>query len=107
MKTEDLRKYDTLSQAQAALVEKGFTAQFDTNDGEICAMPSKKKYKPADLKIVADVRFEGMTNPADNMILYAIEANDGTKGTMVDNYGGPEPAQDADLVKEIPMDVEQ
>ena len=107
MKSEELRKFDTLVEAQNALVEKGFTEQFDTKDGVIMGLSGKNSYKPQDLKIVGDCRFEGMTNPGDNMILYAIEAIDGTKGTMVDIVGGPDSAQDPDLVKEIPMVEEE
>lgn len=107
MKSEELRKFDTLVDAQNALIERGFTEQFDAKDGEICGIAGEKKYSPEDLKIVGDCRFEGMSNPADNMILYAIVANDGTKGTMVDNVGGPESAQDADLIRAIPMETEE
>ena len=32
-------------------------------------------------------RFEGESDPDDNAILYIIETNDGTKGTLVDAYG--------------------
>lgn len=107
MKSKELRMYDTLVEAQNALIERGFTEQFDTREGEIHALSGERKYEPQDLKIVGDVRFEGMSNPADNMILYAIVANDGTKGTMVDNVGGPESAQDADLIRAIPMETEE
>lgn len=103
MDFEKLRKCETLSQAQNTLLENGFTEQFDTKDGKIKGLSNKNTYQPADLKIVFDQRFEGMSSTGDNMILYAIEAKDGTKGTMVDNVGGAESSQDPDLVKEIPM----
>ena len=103
MNFEELRKYDTLSQAQNALIEAGFVEQFDTKEGQILGLSNKKTYQPNDLIILLDKRFEGMSNPSDNMVLYAIKANDGTKGTMVDNFGGSESSQDPDLVKAIPM----
>jgi hypothetical protein len=37
--------------------------------------------------VVNYFRFEGPSNPDDMSILYAIEANDGVKGTLVDAYG--------------------
>ena len=107
MNSKELRKYDTLVEAQNALIGQGFTEQFDTMDGKILGMSNKKEFSPSELKIVGDCRFEGMSNPADNMILYAITASDGTKGTMVDNVGSPESAQDPDLIKAIPMEEEQ
>jgi hypothetical protein len=36
---------------------------------------------------VKHYRFEGISNPDDNEILYAIETDDGVKGTLVDAYG--------------------
>jgi len=32
-------------------------------------------------------RFEGMSNPDDNSIVFAISSDDGIKGTLVDAYG--------------------
>ncbi len=33
------------------------------------------------------LRFEGMNNPDDSSILFAISASDGSKGVLVDAYG--------------------
>ncbi|MGI9525707.1 MAG: phosphoribosylpyrophosphate synthetase [Weeksellaceae bacterium] len=103
MDFKELRKYDTVVEAQEALREAGYAYEFDTKDGEICLIGKDKTYTPQDLKIVADLRFEGMTNPGDNMVLYVVEANDGSKGTILDNVGGAEAAQDPELMKQIPM----
>ena len=94
--------FDTLSEAQSYFLKKDYKVQFDTKDGKIIAYGKDKKYKPEELLIIADFRFEGMTSPDDNMILYIIEANDGVKGTMVDSVGA-EAAQDPELIREIPM----
>ncbi|MDO5655344.1 MAG: phosphoribosylpyrophosphate synthetase [Flavobacteriaceae bacterium] len=104
MNCEDLRKLETLMEVQNALVKQGFSEQFDTREGKIVALSAKKSYNPDDLLILCDWRFEGMTNPGDNMILYAIESKDGIKGTLVDNVGGPDNAQDPDLMQKIPME---
>jgi len=37
-------------------------------------------------------RFEGRSNPDDNAILYVIETNDGTKGTLIQNHVFTDPA---------------
>ncbi|CAI9430099.1 Phosphoribosylpyrophosphate synthetase [Candidatus Ornithobacterium hominis] len=104
MNLQDLRKFDTVVEAQAALRESGYAEEFDTKEGKVYALSSQKEYQPEELKIVADARFEGMSNPSDNMVLYVIEAKDGVKGTMLDNMGGSESAQDPELLKKIPMD---
>jgi mannose/fructose-specific phosphotransferase system component IIA len=46
-----------------------------------------KTYKPDEVKIIDFYRFEGQSDPADNAIMYVIEANDGDKGTLIDAYG--------------------
>ena len=45
-------------------------------------------------------RFEGMTNPEDQMALFAIVAHDGLKGTLVMSYSA-EHFQNVELIKEI------
>lgn len=98
-----LRKYDTIIQTQDALTKEGFTEQFEAKDGKISGMSNKKSYQPDELLILVDKRFEGISNPSDNMVLYVIEAHDGTKGTLLDNVGGSDSVQDPDLIKAIPM----
>lgn len=46
-----------------------------------------KYYKPEDLKIIKTYRFEGESDPGDNMVIYIIEANDGLIGYSMDAYG--------------------
>lgn len=65
----------------------GYTDQYRVEKGKLCDLTNNKKYKPADVKAVNFYRFEGISNPDDMSILYAIETSDGRKGTMVDAYG--------------------
>ena len=46
-----------------------------------------KTYRPDELAIIKTYRFEGDSDPADNSILYLIEANDGSIGYTLDAYG--------------------
>lgn len=70
------------------LEEKGYTDQFKVEKKNLVSLKdSKKKYKPKDVKAVNFYRFEGISDPDDMSILYAIETCDGTKGTLVDAYG--------------------
>lgn len=46
-----------------------------------------KYYQPENLSIVKVYRFEGQSDPADNAILYVIEAKDGLTGFSLDMYG--------------------
>lgn len=70
------------------LESKGYTDQFRVEKKHLISLKdSKKKYKPKDVKAVNFYRFEGISDPDDMSILYAIETCDGTKGTLVDAYG--------------------
>lgn len=93
--------YDTLSLAINSLTQKGFVESFRTEHGKLIATGCKKEYSPEDLKIVDSFRFEGMTDPQDDSMLFAIEANDGLKGTLVISYSS-EHSHNADLIKNIP-----
>lgn len=70
------------------LEEKGYTDQFRVEKKNLVSLKdSKKKYKPKDVQAVNFYRFEGISDPDDMSILYAIETCDGTKGTLIDAYG--------------------
>ena len=67
--------------------EQGFTANFKVTEQGLECLDTNKVYQPDDLLVVNFYRFEGISDPDDNSILYAIEATDGTKGTLMDAYG--------------------
>jgi len=80
-------KYDTLSQGTTDLKKKGYDLDFNLKGETIFCPQTKAHYQPAEFEIIEAHRFEGITNPADNMVLYAIESHDGKKGLLVDGYG--------------------
>lgn len=70
------------------LRKDGFKTDFRvTEDGYLCALDTKDKFKPDQLQIVNFYRFEGESNPDDMAILYVVESNTGIKGTISDAYG--------------------
>lgn len=81
------KSYDTLTQAIESLQKQGFTIDFDLVEEGVHSKDLKKQWKAEELEVTEFHRFEGMTNPGDNMILYAIECKDGQKGLLVDAYG--------------------
>ena len=66
---------------------EGYTDQYRVEKGKLFDLTNSKKYKAKDVKAVNFYRFEGISNPDDMSILYAIETSDGRKGTLVDAYG--------------------
>jgi hypothetical protein len=67
--------------------EKGFIEQFQITSTGLCCVNNEKMYQPDEIAVVNFYRFEGITDPDDMSIIYAIETSDGHKGTLVDAYG--------------------
>ncbi|QNL22633.1 phosphoribosylpyrophosphate synthetase [Hyphobacterium sp. CCMP332] len=96
-----MENYDTLSMAMNALKERGFTIEFSTEKSHIISIDKDLKYEPEDFDIVEIHRFEGMTNPGDMSVLYAIESKDGKKGLLVDAYGAYASEISPELAKKL------
>ncbi|MGX1024808.1 phosphoribosylpyrophosphate synthetase [Psychroflexus sp. MBR-150] len=77
----------TLSQKINELKDQGYTLDFNIESDRISEHKDKTAYKPNEFKVDGIFRFEGMSNPDDNSILYAITTSDGKKGVLVDGYG--------------------
>jgi hypothetical protein len=65
----------------------GYTEDFKISESGMLSLHEEKLYKPEQVHVMDFFRFEGASDPADNAILYAIETNDGVKGTLTDAYG--------------------
>ena len=96
--TSDMK---TLATSLNKLVLDGYTANFSATEKGLFSPEKNKYYQPAEIRIVDFFRFEGASDPADNAILYAIETNDGTKGTLTDAYGSYGDAEVEKLIKEV------
>ena len=77
----------TLSNAIERLASRGFTAHFGVVDDRLRAFDSGKTFGAHELIIREFQRFEGVSDPDDMAIVYAIESMDGTRGSLVDAYG--------------------
>ena len=82
-----MANYDTLTEALDALRKQGFTQDYNLKHDRLHCQPDDVELHPADFDIVDVYRFEGMTDPGDSTVLYAIEAKNGNKGTLMDAYG--------------------
>ena len=69
------------------MMTDGYTEDFKISDTGLEALQQGKQYNPQNIHVVNFFRFEGASDPDDNAILYVIETDDGTKGTLVDAYG--------------------
>ncbi len=69
------------------MITDGYTEDFIMTEQGLESLHNKKNYKPDQIQIVNFFRFEGMSDPDDNAVLYVIETVDGKKGTVIDAYG--------------------
>ena len=82
-----MKGYKTMAEAVEDLRKRGFAANFEFLDKRFRAVNSGKTFQPDELTIVEHHRFEGVSDPSDMSVLYVIEANDGTRGTIADAFG--------------------
>ncbi|HYG17479.1 MAG TPA: phosphoribosylpyrophosphate synthetase [Ohtaekwangia sp.] len=82
-----METYETLSEAMNALKAAGYNEDFNLHPEWIESSSSKLRLNPEEFHIDSVHRFEGMTNPSDSAVLYAISSTQGAKGLLVDAYG--------------------
>lgn len=94
--------YTGMAQTIQDLRKKGFTANFGFLDHAFTDVESGRTFTADQLDIVDHRRFEGMSDPDDMSVLYAIESNDGTKGIIVDAFGTYADPELGDFLENVP-----
>lgn len=69
------------------IISEGYDEDYKITERGMESLQTSKIYRPEQVRVVNFFRFEGMSDPDDNAILYVIETEDETKGTLVDAYG--------------------
>lgn len=78
----------TLSQVMEKLRQKGITKEILMNEDKKFVLRDEGiVYKPEDLKIIRTYRFEGASDPDDNVALYLLQDIYGNKAMIIDSYG--------------------
>jgi len=83
-----MKSFETVTEAIADLKERGYDLDFNLKD-TVIECPSKNLQLSAkEFEITETYRFEGETDPGDEMVVYAIEGKNGElKGTLVNAFG--------------------
>ncbi|RZJ31884.1 MAG: hypothetical protein EOO48_00645 [Flavobacterium sp.] len=84
---EDKHNLETLVSVMSKLEAAGYVSQFRVVDDSLQSLLSGESFTPAEITVEHFYRFEGESSQDDEAILYAISANAGEKGTLVDGYG--------------------
>jgi hypothetical protein len=82
-----MKSYTTLSEALNDLKKRGYQEDFNLQPHCLHCSTLNVQFQPEDFNVDEFHRFEGMSNPDDNAIVFAISSKDGVKGTLVDAYG--------------------
>ena len=77
----------TLASCLNKISKDGYQENFKVTDQGLQSLETEKTYQPEEVHIVNFYRFEGVSDPSDNAILYVIETVDGAKGSLTDAYG--------------------
>ena len=95
------KSYSSLSVAIEDLQKHGFTEDFNLVGEGIESRNLKKQWHAGELDVIKFYRFEGMTDPGDNTILFLIETKDGSKGLLVDAYGADQGEISPEMIKKL------
>src|SRR2546428_13860287 len=70
------------------LARRGFSDGFRVVDGNLRVLTTGKLLRPEDLVIREVYRFEGVSDPDDMAVVFAIEGATGGRGGLIDAFGG-------------------
>lgn len=82
-----MKTFDTLIDAFNDLKTRGYSNDFNLQPEAIECSPLNLKLRPEDFHVDEIYRFEGLTDPDDSTILFAVSSTAGVKGVIVDAYG--------------------
>lgn len=82
-----MKSYTTLSEAINDLKKRGYKEDFNLHNDRVGCAALELQWHPENFSVDEYHRFEGMSNPDDNSIVFAISSTDGVKGTLLDAYG--------------------
>jgi hypothetical protein len=96
--------FDTLSEAIAELKKQGYDNDFNLHPEWIECPPLKLRLAPEDFHVDSVHRFEGMTNPDDSSVLYAIASPSGIRWLLVDAYGAYSESVSPTMIARLKID---
>ncbi|WP_192823456.1 cupin domain-containing protein [Rufibacter sp. LB8] len=99
----------TVSEVLQQLKDRGYTTDFNLTDFCLVCQGSRIELHPEEFVVDRHYRFEGISDPGDEAVVYAISSEKhGLKGTLVNGYGiYSDPISDAMLQALHPRAAEQ
>ena len=98
-----MRDYETMVQALNDLFKRGYVNDFNLKPYCLECKSLQLELHPEDFNVNEVYRFEGISDPGDNSVVYAIESKDGLKGVLVDAYGAYSEAINPELAAKLKL----
>lgn len=97
-----MRAYSTLSEAVNDLQRRGYTDDLMAGGHCLVCQARDRNLDPEEFEIDEFHRFEGMTDPDDQSIVYAISSKDGRiKGLLINAYGPDASSMTQEMVRRL------
>ena len=94
---------DTVSDATRRLQAEGYTGNwYATPDGNLQCGETGEVADLSEIKIDHVLRFEGQSDPGDEVILFALRAPSGDRGVYSAAYGSDMQPEDAAVIARLP-----
>lgn len=92
---------ETLTQATNRLGVAGYEAQFLIRGDKVECHECNCVVTAEQLTVDETVRFEGMSDPGDESVLFAVTAECGHKGTLTATYGPDMSSEEVEIVSHL------
>ncbi len=100
-----MKMFETLSEAMEDLKKRGYTYDFLLSYDAIECKALNVRLGAAEFHVDEVHRFEGLNDPDDSSILFAVQASTGLKGLIVDAYGAYADTLHSDMIKRLTVDA--
>lgn len=92
----------TLSEVTNVLKERGYTADFNLKPTYLECGKTSQKILPNEFKVDKHYRFEGLSDPGDEAIVYAISSPKyNLKGVLISGYGVSSDSISDEMIKAL------
>ena len=93
---------ETLTEALARLERAGYRDSFRVQGDRLVAVDAQRSFRPEQLAVEETVRFEGDSDPQDELVLFALRSSDGAvAGTWLVSYGSLGDAGSAGVMRRL------
>jgi hypothetical protein len=98
-----LGRMETIPEAAGRLRAAGYVVDFSaTDEGRLRCAECGREHSPDEMQIDETVRYEGLTNPADETILLALQCECGEKGLFYAGFGPNASRAEAAVLRNLP-----